>query len=92
MVKKAQPFGVVMILALEDLVMRSAAQAYMRWYAWIKLLKVRAALRWSDLQGIPNDFLHLRHDGVLEGKITRSKAGKRVEVMYFYVAPEAFLL
>jgi hypothetical protein len=94
-VKKAQPFGVVMILALEDLVMRSAAQAYMRWYAWIKLLKVWAALRWSDLQGIPNDFLHLRHDGVLEGKITRSKTsgqGKRVEVMYFYVAPEAFLL
>jgi len=72
-VKKAQPYSVVMILALEDLVMRSSAPAYTRWYAWIKLLKIWGALRWSDVQGVPNGMLRLRMDRVLEGKITRSK-------------------
>ena len=64
--KKAQPFTVVMLLALED----------------GKLLKVWAALRWSDAQGVPNELLRLRPDSVLEGRITRSKTsgqGKKVK-------------
>ena len=91
-VKKAQPFSVVMILALEDLVLREAAAPYTRFYAWVKLLKLWAALRWSDVQGVPNDLLRLRQDGCWRARSPRSKTsgqGKRVEVMFFYVAKEA---
>ena len=47
------------------------------------------------MQGVPNGMLRLRQDGVLEGKITRSKTSghsKRIEVMVFFEAKEAFLL
>eukprot|EP00435_Cladocopium_sp_Y103_P065945 s1179_g28.t1 len=86
--RKAQPYSMVLLLSLEDAVMRTDLPPYSRWYAWVKLLKVWSALRWSDVQGIPNEFLKLRADGVLEGRITRSKTsgqGKKVEVK-----PECF--
>ena len=93
--KKASPFPLMIALALEDLVMREQEASYARWYAWLKLLKLWAALRWDDVQGIPNYALVMRADEVLAGKITRSKTsgvGKKVEVVNFYITREAYIL
>ena len=86
--KKASPFPLMVALSLEDLVMRKEEKNYVRWYAWVKLVKLWAALRWDDVQGIPNPDLVMRTYGTLAGRITRSKTsglGKKVEVMNFYV-------
>ena len=90
--KKASPYPLMVVLALEDIVMRKEEKSYARWYAWLKLVKLWAALRWDDVQGVPNPALVMRTDGTMVGKITRSKAtgvGKKVEVMNFYISQES---
>ena len=93
--KKASPYPLMVVLALEDTVMRKEEKSYARWYAWLKLVKLWAALRWDDVQGVPNPALVMRTDGTLVGKITRSKTtgvGKKVEVMNFYISGQAYFL
>ena len=92
--KKAEPFPIMLALSLEDMVVCERDCLYTRWYAWVKLLKLWAAFRWDDLQGIHASDLHLRSDGVLEGKIRRSKTsgvGKKVEVMVFFIGTDAWI-
>ena len=94
-VRKAQPFMVMLVLSLEQMVMSPNEARYPRWYAWIKLVKLWGALRWSDLQGVPHEGIELRKDGSLIGRILRSKTsgqGRRVEVVHFFVDSKAFLI
>ena len=75
--------------------MRKEEKSYARWFAWLKLVKLWAALRWDDVQGVPNPALIMRTDGTMVGKITRSKTtgiGKKVEVMNFYISGQAYFL
>ena len=93
--KKASPFPLLLALSLEDFVIREEESSYPRWMAWVKLLKIWAAFRWDDLQGIPNHTLVMRVDGVLEGKLMRTKTsgvGKKVEVQHFFIGPDAYFL
>ena len=93
--KKAEPFPIMLALSLEDMVVSEKDCLYTRWYSWVKLLKLWAAFRWDDLQGIHASDLILRSDGVLEGKIRRSKTsgvGKKVEVMIFFIGADAWIV
>ena len=93
--KKAPPFPLAVVIALEDVVMRKEEKAFVRFFAWIKLLKLWASFRWDDVQGVPNHLLRLRADGVLEGQLVRSKttgAGKKVEILNFFIDPMCYLL
>ena len=57
--KRAPRFPVVLQARLEELVMDEMYAAGWRIWAWIKLVKVWASLRWSDVQAILPAELHL---------------------------------
>ena len=82
------------VLAWEELVVRPNEKPYVRVFAWFKLLKLWAALRWDDTMGIPPSSLELVREKGLKGKIVRSKTsgeGRRVEMQEFYVAFDCWL-
>ena len=64
--KRAPRFPVAMLARLEELVVDEMySVAYWRIWAWIKLVKVWASLRWSDVQAILPQELHL-----IEGRLS----------------------
>eukprot|EP00971_Amphidinium_carterae_P097326 1925726-Amphidinium_carterae.1 len=71
-VKKAPPFFVVQVVAMELLVIASAEPVYVRAFAWYKLVQVWAGLRYSDLTGAPFKHLVLDDSG-LEGRLDITK-------------------
>ena len=56
---RAPRFPVVLLARLEELVMDEMYAVGWRIWAWIELLKVRASLRWSDVQAIRPGELRL---------------------------------
>ena len=92
-VRKAPQYAVLMVVALEHVVTDTDATEYRRVYAWFKLVRIWAALRFDDTLHIaPSDVSYL--DGTLEVKIGRTKTtgpGKRVETLVAYVGPGAFV-
>ena len=75
--------------------MRNEELGYVRIFAWFKLLKLWAALRWDDTLGIPPSSMELLRGRGLRGKIVRSKTtgdGKRIDVQEFYVAFDSWLV
>eukprot|EP00434_Breviolum_minutum_P020185 symbB.v1.2.017800.t1/scaffold1394.1/size200789/23 len=79
----------------ECMVVRKEERSYVRIFAWFKLLKLWAALRWDDTLGIPPSSIELLRGRGLRGKIVRSKTtgdGKRVDVQDFYVAFDSWLV
>ena len=64
-----------------------------RAYAWFRLVKVWAGLRFDDTRGTPNRSMELR-DSHLVGIIHKSKTsgpGKRILLLPFYVSREAWV-
>ena len=83
------------VLCWEFLVLEMSEAGYIRLFAWFKLVKLWAMLRWSDTQGVPPMRMRWTKEDGLEGEIVRSKttgAGRRVEVQKFFVGNNAFLL
>ena len=63
--KRAPRFPVVVLARLEELVLDDMCAVGWRIWAWIKLVKVWASLRWSDIQAILPQELHL-----IEGRLS----------------------
>lgn len=85
------PLSVVM--AMEDMVVDDDRLPFPRAYAWYRLVKIWAGLRFDDTRGTPNRSMELR-EGHLVGVIHKSKTsgpGKRVLLLPFYVSREAWV-
>ena len=83
------------VLCWEFLVMEEEQRPYIRLFAWFKLVKLWAMLRWNDTLGIPALRMQFVKKRGLVGEIMRSKTtgvGRRIEVQQFYVAEEAWFL
>ena len=82
------------VLGWEEMVVRSDEKKYVRVFAWFKLVKLWAALRWDDTMGIPPASLVMVKGKGMKGKIVRSKTsgeGRRVEMQEFFVAHGCWL-
>ena len=83
------------VLCMEFLVVMPEESAYIRLYAWFKLVKLWGMLRWSDTMGIPAARVRYFPGEGLIGDVVRSKTtgvGRRVEVQAFYVSENAWIL
>ena len=83
------------VLCWEFVVMEESERGYVRVYAWHKLVKLWAMLRWNDTQGIPPLRMQLDGNGDLSGEILRSKttgAGKKIDIQHFHVSKDAWLM
>ena len=90
----AKRFPVAVVAAWERVVTADTEKSYVRVFAWFKLIKLWAALRWDDTLGIPPSLVDFREDKGMRGKIVRSKAtgeGRRVDVQEFYVSKDCWL-
>ena len=85
--KKAPAFVFALLVALELLVLNETQPEFVRALAWVRLVKVWAALRTDDLQGVVPSLLQL-HEGHLEGRLQRTKTsgnGKTTSWLPFVV-------
>lgn len=93
--RKAQPYLLEMVAAMEGVVVAQDTRPYHRFYAWIKLIKLCCAMRFDDVQGVDHENFNLRRDGVLYGELWRTKTsgmGKKVERLNFFISPGAWVL
>ena len=91
--RKARQLPVTLVTFWERTVCDEEVETYVRGYAWFKLVKLWAGMRWADTVGLPPSTLRLDGRG-LAGLLDRAKttgAGKRVEQLCIYVSFEAFL-
>ena len=83
------------IVALELIIVSPrAVPRFDRAYAWVRLVKVWASLRFDCTRGIVPGFMKL-DERCLTIKIVRSKTtgpGKKVEVRWVYVSVDAYLV
>eukprot|EP00973_Karenia_brevis_P009322 1261895-Karenia_brevis.AAC.1 len=61
-----------MVISLELMVFDEAVPIFLRFVAWIKLLRIWGSLRSDDLQGLAPQFLRWMPSGVT-GHLDRSK-------------------
>ena len=90
--KQAERFLIKLVVALENLVVDESRSDYRRMFAWVKVVKWWAVLRFDDLSWLRpeevtwcGDCLHLR--------LTRTKtsgSGRKVPVLHAYVSGEAW--
>ena len=91
--RRALQLPVNMVQFWEKTVCDESVEVYVRGFAWFKLVKLWAGMRWSDTVGLPPSSLRLDSRG-LTGSLDRTKttgAGKKVERLHVYVAFGAFL-
>ena len=93
--KKANPQLALFMAWWEHEVVTETNPMTLRVLCFVKLVRIWACLRCSDLGGIPSKSLHLDDTGNLVGTITASKTTgrlKQVSLMYFYVSANAWLV
>ena len=91
--RRALLLPLAVIIAMEEMVVDDDALPFSRAYAWFRLVKVWAGLRFDDTRGTPNRSMELR-DSHLVGIIHKSKTsgpGKRILLLPFYVSREAWV-
>ena len=91
--RQAPPCLIAIIVALERVVVSESAQAYARAYAWFKLVRHWASLRWDDTRSIRPQSFESRARGVF-AQIERSKtsgADKAVSVLPIFVSNTAYI-
>ena len=93
--RKSPPLLLAIILVLERFVTNKLQcyPTYLRLYAWTRLIRHWAALRWSDLLFAPPRLAKFSDEGITI-VITQTKTtgvGKKVEVLHAYVGSGAFL-
>eukprot|EP00973_Karenia_brevis_P018780 2573796-Karenia_brevis.AAC.1 len=82
-----------MVASMELAVLDSSMPPMVRFIIWLKLVRIWAALRSDDLQGIIPDLLKLLPSG-LTGYLDRSKTsgpGRKNRWLLFYVSVECFV-
>ena len=92
---KAARIPVEVARAWEIGVLDVTLQSFKRIYCWYKLIKLWGGLRSHDSQGVPPSTLEFDPLVGLQGEILKAKTtgvGRRVEVVQFYVAAEAWLV
>ena len=92
-VTKAPQQTLAVIVSFEFLVGDASKPAYIRLYAWTKLIRHWGALRWSDLLNAPPHLARLSADG-LTLVLTQTKTtgpGKKVEILTVYISGEAWI-
>ena len=72
--RKALLLPLAVIIAMEEMVVDDDAMPFSRAYAWYRLVKVWAGLRFDDTRGTPNRSMELR-DNHLVGIIHKSNIG-----------------
>lgn len=78
--RKALLLPLAVVMAMEEMVISDDRLPFSRAYAWYRLVKIWAGLRFDDTKGIPNRSMELR-ENYLVGIIHKSKTsgpGKRV--------------
>ena len=91
--KKAWHLPVSVVKALEEAVMDQELTRFVRGYAWYRLVKLWAGLRFSDTKGLPYGSLKMEDHG-LSGILMVTKTtgpGKKVAMLKVYVSREAWL-
>jgi hypothetical protein len=78
--EKAIPLMLAAVAALEIYVMDSDNSKYLRAFAWVRLVKLWAALRWADTRGVPPRLSKLGPTGLklLLDATKTSGAGRKV--------------
>ena len=82
-----------LLVGFERLVADTEQPAYVRAFAWFKLYRHWAALRWDDTDGLKPSSFQRRARGVF-AKLSRSKSGgpvKQVSVLPLWVSYSAFV-
>jgi len=91
--KQAPRFPLSLVAALERLVVDPAYPMYKRLVAWVRLVKVWAALRSGDTEAVDPASLRWTASG-MEGLLDRTKTsgpGKRILHLPFFVRADAYL-
>ena len=92
LIKRAPLYPVIVLVAIERVVLDNSEPTGLRVYAWAKLVKVWASLRWSDLQAIRPGELKLV-EGRLVTTLRRTKTSgpnRRSKEMPLCVSEAAF--
>ena len=92
LIKRAPRYPVIVLVAIERVVLDDSKPTGLRVYAWAKLVKVWASLRWSDLQAIRPGELKLV-EGRLVTTLRRTKTSgpnRRIKEMPLCVSEAAF--
>ena len=90
---KAPRFPMAFVAGLEDIVVDNMVPDFKKFIAWCRLVKLWAALRSDDTEGINPALLRLTPAG-LEGTLDRSKTsgpGRKVRHLPFVVSGGAFV-
>ena len=91
--RQAPPMLLVLLAALEDLVVDPSKPLYLRAFAWYRLFRHWASLRWDDTQALLPASLRRMARGVV-GTLERTKTsghGKAQQVLPVFVSDKAFL-
>ena len=91
--RKALLLPLAIVAAMEDMVVDDDRTPFSRAYAWYRLVKIWAGLRFDDTKGTPNRSMELKETHLL-GVIHKSKTsgpGKRVLLLPFYVSKESWV-
>ena len=92
LIRRAPRYPVMVLVIFERVVMDDSEPTGLRVYAWAKLVKVWASLRWSDLQAIRPGELKLV-EGRLATALRRTKTSgpnRRIKEMPLCVSEAAF--
>ena len=90
---QAPPLPLQVLAALEHEVNDPEARLFQRAYAWYRLLRHWASLRFDDTAGLPPCTLQRRTRGIF-GLLRRTKTsgpGKKMKVLPIYVSQEAWI-
>ena len=90
---QAPPLPLRLIVAIEQVVMDTELQPFIRLYGWYRLFRFWTSMRFDDTMGVKPGSLSLRSRGVA-GKLERTKTsgpGKTVQVLPFFIAFNAFV-
>ena len=82
-----------LLLAFEQVVADLGRPVYQRAFAWYRLLRHWASLRWDDTQGINPESLDRRARGLFAAleKSKTSGPGKKLKILPVYVSDHAYL-
>eukprot|EP00973_Karenia_brevis_P027383 3775332-Karenia_brevis.AAC.1 len=85
--KKSPPLLRSMLAAMEHFVVDTSQPRFLRAYAWLKLVRVWAALRADDVQGLLPETVKIFERGV-QAALDRTKTsgpGKKIRWMRIYI-------
>jgi hypothetical protein len=91
--KQAPPMLLSVLAAVEKVVLDETVPMYIRGYAWYRLLRHWASLRFSDTGGLPPSTVIRRARGI-SGTLTHTKttgADKSTAVLPIFVSKEAWI-